>query len=72
MKKNSNCTLCGETVEKARGLFFDEENCNEYDIFQLYKLPHQFWVSEKMAEIIRKFEFSNIILIPAHDFKIGN
>ena len=66
----TNCSVCGKTIEHANGLLFSEDQLNEYDIFQLYSLPGEYWVSERMAEMISRCSFSNITLIPADKFSL--
>lgn len=71
LRFNSDCRVCGRIIERARGLVFSENTLKQYDIFQLYNLPHTYWLSERMAEWVSKCNFKNALFMPAYSYNIG-
>lgn len=67
---HSDCAKCGTIIEQAHGIVFDATSWDGLDIFQIYNLPHSYWVSERMATLIKECKFKNVLFSPSSSFFI--
>ncbi len=65
VKELTNCPKCGIFIDSTSGIIFDESTWDKHDIFQLYNAPHRYFVSDKMANIIKCNNLTNILLTPS-------